>query len=108
MRVKVRPRFTWPELEEYSSMEQRVKPSFQQLLDLDWVRPSPKPRSMGRSMEDPKAWKPRKAWQLNVKEIGTEKPTLGKNGIQSHASKAGGLVITMVWSRPWATKNGMC
>jgi hypothetical protein len=36
-------------------------------------------------MEDPKAWKPRKAWHLDVKETRTEKPTLGKNGIQSHA-----------------------
>lgn len=59
-------------------------------------------------MEDPKAWKPRKARHRNRKETRTEKPTLGKNGIQSHASRLVGQIITMVWSRPWATKNGMC
>lgn len=59
-------------------------------------------------MEDPKAWKPRKARHRNRKDTRTEKPTLGKNGIQSHASRLVGQIITMVWSRPWATKNGMC
>lgn len=59
-------------------------------------------------MEDPKAWKPRKAWRLNMKETRTGKPTLGKNGIQKPCFQAGGLDITMVWSRPGATKDGMC
>lgn len=36
-------------------------------------------------MEDPKAWKPRKAWHLNGKETGTQKPSPGKNGDGSHA-----------------------
>lgn len=53
---------------------------------------------MGRSMEDPKAWKPRKAWHLNVKEIGTEKPTVGRNGIQNHAPRQVGQVSQ--WSGP--------
>lgn len=59
-------------------------------------------------MEDPKVWKPRKAWHLNVKETGTQKSTLGR--IESKAKLPGRWVscITMVWSRPWATKNGMC
>lgn len=59
-------------------------------------------------MEDPKAWKPRKAWHLNGKETGMREPTLGRT--ESQASLPAGWVsgITMVWSRPWATKNGMC
>lgn len=58
-------------------------------------------------MEDPKAWKPRKAWHLNVKEKETQKSTVGR--IESKAKLPCGWVsgITMVWSRPWA-KNGMC
>lgn len=67
-------------------------------FDLAWVRPSPKSRSIGRNVEDPKAWKPRKAWRLNMKETRTEKPTLGKNGIQSHASRLVGQISQ--WSGP--------
>lgn len=40
-------------------------------------------------MEDPKAWKPRKAWHLHVKETGTQKPSRGKNGVQSHTPRWG-------------------
>lgn len=59
-------------------------------------------------MEDPKAWEPRKAWHLNLKERGTQKSTIGRT--ESKAKLPGGWVsgITMVWSRPWAVKNGMC
>lgn len=47
-------------------------------FDLDWVRSSPKSRSTGRNMEDPKAWKPRKAWHLHVREQGQRNPPLGR------------------------------
>lgn len=39
-------------------------------------------------MEDPKAWKLRKAWQFNVEETGTQKSTLGR--IESKAKLPGG------------------
>lgn len=38
-------------------------------------------------MEDPKAWKPKKAWRLNVKGTGTQNPTPGKNGTWSQAPR---------------------
>lgn len=49
-----------PGLGKCSATEQKGSPP-PNLLDLAWERPSPKSRNMGRNMEDPKAWKPRKA-----------------------------------------------
>lgn len=81
-----------------------VESSPQQGLDLDWERPDPESKRR-RNMEDWKALK-QKAWHLTMKETVTQEPTLGKNGIQSHTWWVPG--ITMVWSRHWATKTGMC
>lgn len=66
-------------------------PPPQHLLDLDWERPSPECRSVRRNMEDPKAWKPRKAWHLNLKERGTQKSTIGR--IESKAKLQGGSKV---------------
>lgn len=49
-------------------------------------------------MEAPKAWKPRKAWHLDVKETGTQDPTPGKNGNEP-SSQVGGWQGSQ-WSGP--------
>lgn len=49
-------------------------------------------------MEDLKAWKPRRQGRRN--------PPLGRTEAMLPDGRVSG--ITMVWSRPWATKNGMC
>lgn len=59
-------------------------------------------------MEDPKAWKPRKAWHLNVRRQGSRNPPLGRTGTEAMLPDGRVSGITMVWSRPWATENGMC
>lgn len=57
-------------------------------------------------MEDPKAWKPRKHGIVIGDKDRETHPWEERN--PKPCFQAGGSDITMVWSRPWAIKNGMC
>lgn len=64
-------------------------------------------------MEDPKAWKPRKGWHLNVKEMGTETHRRGEwnpkphsqvsvryhNGLVQALGHKGWNVLGSIWAR---------
>lgn len=49
----------------------------------------------------------KEAWHRNMKETRTEKPTLGKNGIQSHASRLLGGLVQALGHKEWNVLGSM-
>lgn len=111
-RAKIDAALGWESTQPWN--RQVGSPSPQHLLDLDWERPSPESRSMRKNMEAPKAWKPRKAWHLNVKETDIEthaweewnpKPCSQVGGVRYHNGLVQALgheewnVLGSIWGR---------